>query len=523
MSQTLRVLVSLALLLAAWEIAGRFELVAHGALPAPSAIVVHYLADITDYPPHVAATVEAAFAGFLIGNVVAVAAGALFALSPLAARLARGVNITVFALPPVAIVPVLILILPGMSARIVLAALGCYFPVMTATVLGLTQVDERAVDVVRAYGGGPRAVLRLVRWRSALPSLLAGLRVAAPNAVLGAILAEFGGGGRYGLGAYLIGSLGRADPARLWGIGLTATAIAGLAYLAFALLAQQVTGATRAVTIAATAPAVPETGAGRGPPALRWAVSLAALALPFVLWALLIEGLHLPPLIAKSPLAVVDYLGFAPKSPEAQGKLLAALAETLPVTLLGLGCGLLAAFVIAIVGAAAATLSRVLLPVALVTQTMPLVALTPLLVLLLGRGTAVTIAITISVTFFPALVTIAQGLALVPNAALDLPRAYGASKWKEMRLVAVPAALPHLFVAARLAAPRALLGVMIAEWLATGTGLGNLINQSRGHLDYGMIWSIALISVVISVALYNVFLAVERVALPYFGMRATGG
>ncbi len=67
-----------------------------------------------------------------------------------------------------------------------------------------------------------------------------------------------------------------------------------------------------------------------------------------------------------------------------------------------------------------------------------------------------------------------------------MPRAYGASKRQEMVLVSLPASLPYLFAAMRLAAPRALLGVMIAEWLATGRGLGNLLNQSRGYLDYGI-------------------------------------
>ena len=99
---------------------------------------------------------------------------------------------------------------------------------------------------------------------------------------------------------------------------------------------------------------------------------------------------------------------------------------------------------------------------------------------------------------------------MVPRAALDLPRAYGAPWWREMWLVSLPATLPYLFAAARLGAPRALLGVMIAEWLATGRGLGNLLNQARGHLDYGMIWSVALVSVLISVALYQVVLTVEH-------------
>lgn len=159
------------------------------------------------------------------------------------------------------------------------------------------------------------------------------------------------------------------------------------------------------------------------------------------------------------------------------------------------------------------------MPVALVTQTMPLVALTPLLVLILGRGYSVTLWITISVTFFPAFVLLVQGIQRVPQSVLDLPRAYGASAWTEMRMVSIPAALPYLFAATRLTVPRALLGVMIAEWLATGTGLGNLLNRSRGYLDYGMIWSVAAVSVMVSVALYYVVLMVERRTLTRLGMQ----
>jgi ABC-type proline/glycine betaine transport system permease subunit len=108
--------------------------------------------------------------------------------------------------------------------------------------------------------------------------------------------------------------------------------------------------------------------------------------------------------------------------------------------------------------------------------------------------------------------------ALVPRAAFDLVRAYGATWTKELRLVAIPSALPWLFAAARLAVPRALLGVMIAEWLATGTGLGNLLNQSRGYLDYGMIWSVALVSVVISIVFYQVVAWLESAVLARLGM-----
>src|SRR5690606_18963911 len=160
------------------------------------------------------------------------------------------------------------------------------------------------------------------------------------------------------------------------------------------------------------------------------------------------------------------------------------LSQTLPLTFLGMAAGILFAFALAIASVAKPAIVRGFMPIALVTQTMPLVALTPLLVLLLGRGPSVILWITVSVTFFPAFVTMEQGVARVPRAAREGPRADGARLWKRIPLVSVPASVPYLFAALRLAGPRALLGVMIAEWLAPGTGLGNLLNQSRGYLDY---------------------------------------
>ena len=504
-----------AILLMIWEIAGRLDLVADGALPGISEILIRLWSDWGDYPRHIWATLYSSAIGFLIGNVLGIGAGVIFALSPTALRLFRGVNIAAFALPPIAIAPILALTLSGMAPRIALAALGVYFVTMTATVIGLSQTDSRVVDVIRAYGGNRWDILRRVQFRGALPSILAGLRVAAPNAVLGAILAEFGGGGRWGLGAYLLGSLGRGEPDRLWGIGLVATLIAGLSYGFFALLARRTIGATRAVTLNT---AVPNAQPMNNTPVKRTILTLITVVLPFVVWWGFIKLTGVPGLISKTPWGVVDYLFFATTAKSAQIRLLAALLETLPITLVGMAAGLGFAFILAISSRLVPRAVEAFMPIALVTQTMPLVALTPLLVLILGRGTSLTLWVTISVTFFPAFVTLAQGLSLVPRSAEDLPRAYGAGRWTEMRMVTIPASLPYLFAATRLTVPRALLGVMIAEWLATGKGLGNLLNQSRGFLDYGMIWTVAAVSVLLSVLFYQAVVIVERRVLRRLGM-----
>ena len=484
-------------LLILWEVAGLLDWVADGALPAISEIAIRFWADRADYPRHVLATLQASGAGFVIGNAIAILAGVLFVRFPVSGRMARGLNIAIFALPPIAIAPILALTLEGMTPRIVLAALGVYFVTMQATVTGLSQFDTRAADVVRAYGGGARAVMRFVQVRGAIPAILSGFRVAAPNAVLGAILAEFGGGGRWGLGAYLLGSLGRADPARLWGIGLTATLIAGLSYALFATLSSRMLGASRAVTLNPVAPPAPSSGGG------LW-IGLVSFLLPFAVWWGVLIALRVPDMIGKTPLDVFAYLFLADGAAQAQDRLLAALAETLPMTAVGMAAGLAFAFGLSVTSQLAPSFTRAFLPIALVTQTMPLVALTPLMVLILGRGTAVTLCITVSVTFFPAYVMITQGLSQVPRSVLELPRAYGATAWRELRLVAIPASLPWVFAAIRTTVPRALLGVMIAEWLATGRGLGNLMNQSRGYMDFSMIWTVAMVSVLLSVAFYQI-------------------
>jgi ABC-type nitrate/sulfonate/bicarbonate transport system permease component len=420
----------------------------------------------------------------------------------------RGFNIAIFGIPPIALSPVLVITLPGEWPQIVLAAVSVYFPTMVMTLLGLRDIDPRPIDVIRTYGGGDFAVLRWLRVRACAPGLLGGLRVAAPAAILGAILAEFGSGARWGLGSFLLGSLGRGNPARIWGIGLTATLMAALAYGLCALLGRRFSSAMTAVTIASgkmdgkTA----RTAASRAAHAL---LMLGACGVPFLIWWGILEGFRVSPVIAKTPLAVWQYLFSAPDAADSRLAILQALKESLPLAGMGLLIALSVALGLAVMGMLWRTLTALLMPAALVLQTMPLVALTPMIVLLFGRGIAATLIVTVIVTFFPAFITIAQGLSQVPKASLDLLDVYGASRRQKLALVSLPMSLPYLCAAARLVAPASLLGVMIAEWLATGYGLGNLLNTARGELDYGMIWAVAFVAVAVSVGFYQLVKLLE--------------
>jgi sulfonate transport system permease protein len=508
-------LLRVALLVVAWEICGDLRLIGDGALPSPSAILLQWWQDRDVYPRHIAATVWPACIGFLLGNAIAIAAALAFVLAPALERLMRGFNIAVFAIPPIAIGPVLIITLPGIWPQITLAAISVYFPTMVMTLLGLKDVDPRPIAVIRSYGGGDLAVLRWLRLRSCLPGMLGGLRVAAPAAILGSILAEFGSGARWGLGSFLLGSLGRGNPARIWGIGLTATAMAALAYALCALLARRYTTSARATTIAAGTALETPRHAGRQRLA-DLALSLGALAIPFVIWWAVLAGFAVSPVIARGPLAVWTYLTSGPDAAEARSTILQALGQSLPWAGIGLVIAVSVALGLAVLGVVWRGVTAALMPVSLILQTMPLVALTPIVVLVFGRGIATTLVVTVAVTFFPAFITIAQGLSQVPKPALELLDVYGATRMQKLRFVSLPGSLPHVCAAARLVAPAALLGVMIAEWLATGYGLGNLLNEARGELDYGMIWAVAFVTIAVSVGFYQLVRLIEARVLSRF-------
>lgn len=494
-----------------WEAVGRIPVSGVRIFPPLSGIFAEYVAHGDIYANHILATAATSFYGFLIGTAVATVAAVVFCFSPLVERLFRGVNIALFAVPAIAIGPLLVLLLDGRWPQIILSATMLYFPTMAAMLVGLRDIDPRHSDLVRAYGGGSASLMRFIRVRSAVPSALAGLRVAAALSVLGAILGEFGSGERWGLGTFLLSSLSQSNADRLWGISMAAAALALLGYGLFSMLGSAMVGATIPVTVAAGR--MPDEMHGRtsdrGP--IKYLMSSISLLLPFFLWWAILHAADISPIVAPRPWDIVSYLTFDEGAAQSRSVLLHALGQTVPMAVLGLLTGLGVAFLLAALSVVFPRVLRVILPAAMVLQSTPLVALTPIVLLLLGRSVAACIFLAVIVVFFPAFVLLVQGFAVVPRAALEIVEVYGGGPVKKLRFISIPYSFRYIVAAAKLVAPRALLGVMIAEWLLTGTGLGNLMDVSRGMLDYGMVWSGAVVSIVVSVAAYQCATLIETV------------
>jgi ABC-type nitrate/sulfonate/bicarbonate transport system permease component len=158
----------------------------------------------------------------------------------------------------------------------------------------------------------------------------------------------------------------------------------------------------------------------------------------------------------------------------------------------------------------------VLGPVAVALRSVPIIALIPILLLVFGRGLPGVVVITAIVTFFPTLAQTQLGLARVPRDALALMRSYDASIASTLWRLRLPSALPSIFASARVAAPTAVLGATLAEWLATGDGLGHLIVVSRSFSDYNQLWAAAMLLAVVSVLFYSAVSGAERLALRRF-------
>jgi ABC-type nitrate/sulfonate/bicarbonate transport system permease component len=121
------------------------------------------------------------------------------------------------------------------------------------------------------------------------------------------------------------------------------------------------------------------------------------------------------------------------------------------------------------------------------------------------------------VVLFPALVTIVQGLRSANPVIVEVVQVYGGSRFDAFRTVALPSALPSLFTALRVSVPGALTGALLAEWLATGEGIGYAIVSDVARARYDEVWSAVVVVTVASILLYSLVSLLESAVVARAG------
>jgi ABC-type nitrate/sulfonate/bicarbonate transport system permease component len=479
----------LAALIVLWQMASPW--LVQIALPGPLAIAKAWLDLSPILAIHLASTLSHAAVGLLIAAVAGFLLGLGFHVSRLFGFLFYGPALVLFALPSLALSPLFILLMPQDITPIAMAIVTSFFPVLIATQRGLADTNADLRKLFLINGATKIQTLLLLEVPAALPSIIAGLQVASTWALLGAMLGEFAGG-RWGVGILMLGIMGRGDPANLWATALTITLISLCCFFLLGTLRRRVEcrlGVSSDIRDTYI-PMKNEAGI-----TLFIAALCGALVFAFVLRI----ALPLPAPLLLNPWEVATRLG---ASPEALSQLVTAFYQTFSLAIVALFIGLLAAMTWAIAAHTFPAVGRIVNPVALITQAVPLTAIAPLLILTLGRHTAASLVIAVLAIVFPAYSVILQRLEAVPIPAVNMIRVYTSSRIAMVRYLEVPWSSYGIFSALRIAAPRVLLGVMLAEYIATGQGLGFMLIEAKGRLSYETIWAIIYVTSFVGIVLF---------------------
>lgn len=249
-------------------------------------------------------------------------------------------------------------------------------------------------------------------------------------------------------------------------------------------------------------------------------ILVASAVILLGLWVLALKVLNVSPFVGKTPLDVWRYLATAPDA----GANRALVGRNLGITLYDTAIGFVAGLVLGVAVAVLFTMLRALefafMPLVLLLRAVPLVALAPLIGIITGPGIAGAIVIIGIVVYFPVLIYVTVGLRSAAPALTDLVRANGGGPWTVLRTVAIPTALPQLFLSIRISIPNAVIGAMLYEWLFTSKGTGGEIFRANTAANYNEIWAIVVVVTGVSILLYSIVSVVESAVLAAWGPHA---
>jgi NitT/TauT family transport system permease protein len=190
-------------------------------------------------------------------------------------------------------------------------------------------------------------------------------------------------------------------------------------------------------------------------------------------------------------------------------------AATMNTIMLGFIASIVISLPLAVLLTSSAAVANAIYPVLVFTQSIPKVALAPLLVVMLGANELPRVVITFLVAFFPLVISIATGLLAVPPELLELGRSYKASRLRELYRIRLPYAVPFIFSGLKVAITLAVVGAIVAEFVNADRGLGYLIITSTAFFKVPVAWGAVILLSVIGVVLFQAIVVIERIFFPW--------
>ena len=198
-------------------------------------------------------------------------------------------------------------------------------------------------------------------------------------------------------------------------------------------------------------------------------------------------------------------------------------AVTLQETLYGLLIGIAIAFVIASLMDRFTIINKALYPVLVVTQTIPTIAIAPLLVLWMGFGMAPKITLVVITTFFPIAIGLLNGFQSVDEDAINLMRSMGARRLQIFRIIKLPNATASFFSGLRISAAYAVVGAVVSEWLGGFEGLGVYMTRVKKAYAFDKMFDVIVFISAISLVLMGIVVLLEKISMPWVHKKEISG
>ena len=250
----------------------------------------------------------------------------------------------------------------------------------------------------------------------------------------------------------------------------------------------------------------------RGRPAERWrrrAPAIVAAVGILALWQGIVSGFGVPTWIAPSPVQVLQVFV------ERGDVLWTNFWPTLMEAASGFLVGNTVAAVLAVWFVHSQLAERAFYPIAVFVNTIPIIAVAPILVLLLGNGYAPKIVIAALICFFPTLVNMVRGLKAVSPQMLELMRVLSANRREVLFKIRLQSSLPFLFAALKIASTTCVIGAIVGEWIGSNYGLGALILEATYNYRAPLLYATVILGAGMAVAAFAIVTLVERRVLKW--------
>ncbi len=242
----------------------------------------------------------------------------------------------------------------------------------------------------------------------------------------------------------------------------------------------------------------------------QYLVPATTLAVLILIWEAVVVVLNVPTYLLPAPTLVVE------RTAEWAGELPMHTWITLYETLAGFILAIVVAVPLAIMIAYSPFLQNSIYPLLLITQSIPKVAIAPLLLLWLGTGDLPKIVVAFLVAFFPIVVDTATGLNSVPPELMDLIRSLSANQWQIFRKIRFPWALPFFFSGLKVAITLSVVGAVIGEFVGSDKGLGYLVLIASSHINTGLAFGAMVLLSFMGIILFGIVNLAERVLCPWY-------